>query len=396
MKKFLVFFAVLVFSAAIFAATLKDAQDRISVIEEFKTGISNASADGFFSDEENQTLNLLYQILEGEEYTATSLDGEISLHIGEYSLLETKWPAELEGSFFDGKITYERSIDILYSDAMEKKYIPESEMTEYQRRNYEYYINDYESRLRAGEKFFYAELTFKVSHWQGPAEYRFEPVALKIYKNSKRPRPIITLDETDSKEIFQVSERREFRTAKQLAENSAQIKKILKNESKSASQEKEKKRANSEKQKGRRAFYISAETAADNLNFSFSELTSYTIENMYGTLSLGLGKFIFAGVSAGISLPSIGDEEPAIYSFGGSLGANFNIKGFLRPYAHVAAHAQTDDSVILKAGTGIDLILGKFMMNLEYNYNHRNNVQASEDDSPENFSSYTAGIGFTW
>lgn len=72
-------------------------------------------------------------------------------------------------------------------------------MTEYQRRDYEYYINDYETRIRAGEKFFYAELTFKLTHWQGASEYRFEPVALKIYKNSKRPRAIITIDETKSK-----------------------------------------------------------------------------------------------------------------------------------------------------------------------------------------------------
>lgn len=31
-------------------------------------------------------------------------------------------------------------------------------MTEYQRRDYEYYINDYETRIRAGEKFFMRNL----------------------------------------------------------------------------------------------------------------------------------------------------------------------------------------------------------------------------------------------
>lgn len=125
MKRLWGFAAVLIFSAGIFAATLKDAQDRLSAIEEFKSGILNSSTSGFFSDEEMDALNLLYQVLEGDEYTVNSLNGEMQFSIGEYSLVETKWPTEIQAFFFGGKISYERSVDIMYSDAMEKKYVPE-------------------------------------------------------------------------------------------------------------------------------------------------------------------------------------------------------------------------------------------------------------------------------
>ena len=397
MKRLLGFAAVLIFSAGIFAATLKDAQDRLSAIEEFKSGILSSSPSGFFSDEEMDALNLLYQVLEGDEYTVNSLNGEMQFSIGEYSLVETKWPTEIQAFFFGGKISYERSVDIMYSDAMEKKYVPEPQMTEYQRRDYEYYINDYETRIRSGEKFFYAELTFKLTHWQGASEYRFEPVALKIYKNSKRPRAIITIDETQSKDFFTFTEEKEFRTEKQIERNSARIKKLLKDENKNASTEKAKKKdIIFTEQKGRRAFYVSAETSTDNIDFSSTDIASYSLDNMYGTLTLGLGKFIFAGISAGIDLPSLNENVP-VYSFGGIFGLNLNLGTHIRPYGQTSVYARTDDHVVFKTGAGIDFKLGKFMLNLEYSYNWSNNVNASvKDEETEKFGSYTAGIGLTW
>ena len=285
----------------------------------------------------------------------------------------------------------------MYSDAMEKKYVPEPEMTEYQRRDYEYYINDYETRIRAGEKFFYAELTFKLTHWQGASEYRFEPVALKIYKNSKRPRAIITIDETKSKYFFTFSEEKEFRTEKQIEKNNARIKRLLKDESKNASTEKAKKKdIIFREQKGRRAFYVSAETSTDNIDFSSTDFTSYKLDNMYGTLTLGLGKFIFAGISAGIDLPSLNKNVP-VYSFGGIFGLNLNLGTHLRPYGQASIYARTDDHVVFKTGTGIDFKLGKFMLNFEYSYNWSSNVNTSvKDEETQKFGTYTAGIGLTW
>ena len=52
MKRLLGLAVVLIFSARIFSATLKDAQDRLTAIEEFKSGILSSSPNGFFSDEE--------------------------------------------------------------------------------------------------------------------------------------------------------------------------------------------------------------------------------------------------------------------------------------------------------------------------------------------------------
>ena len=65
---------------------------------------------------------------------------------------------------------------------------------------------------------------------------------------------------------------------------------------------------------------------------------------MYGTLTLGLGKFIFAGISAGIDLPSLNKNVP-VYSFGGIFGLN---------------------------------------------------LTSVKDEETQRFGTYTAGIGLTW
>ena len=175
------------------------------------------------------------------------------------------------------------------------------------------------------------------------------------------------------------------------------IKRLLKDESKNASTEKAKKKdIIFREQKGRRAFYVSAETSTDNIDFSSTDFTSYKLDNMYGTLTLGLGKFIFAGISAGIDLPSLNKNVP-VYSFGGIFGLNLNLGTHLRPYGQTSIYARTDDHVVFKTGTGIDFKLGKFMLNLEYSYNWSSNVNTSvKDEKTQKFGTYTAGIGLTW
>lgn len=392
-KKKVLFLLHIFVSGMLFAATAKDAEERIQTIESFKSSILHSQENRLFSDEEFEALNLLYEVLESDEYTVSSLDGGMNFSVGNYSLVETKWPVEISGLFFGKKYLYERSVDLLYSTVLEKKYVAEQDMTEYQRRDYEYYVNEYENRLRSGETVFYAELTFKITHWNNPSEYRFDPLSLKIYKIARRPREILFIDETDFKDFFQFSDEPEFRTEKQIGQNSARIRQLLKNEAKDASSEKAGKKKKQSEQKGRRAFYISTDTEREHFGFSDVQFSTFTLDNVYGNLTFGLGKFLFAGISIGFDLGSI--NRNSVYSFGGLFGANLNLGSYLRPYASTGISARTDDKVVFKAGAGLDITFGHFMINIGYDYNWSNSLDASKNENTR-YSTYSAGIGLTW
>ncbi len=248
MKKYFVCILILLFSTKIFSASIKDAQERLLAIEDFKNEILNSKTEKVFSDEEMQALNLFYDVLENDEYKISSLDGGLNFKISEYNLVETLWSTEIYAKLFGNILSFERSVDILYSDAMEKRYVAEQDMTKYQRRDYEYYISDYDQKLHEDKNFFYVELTFKLTHWLGPSEYRFEPISLIIYKNPNRPHAIINIDERENKEIFVFKEQEDYRTKNQKSKESERIQDIV-NTEKINSNESKSKKTNKAKQK---------------------------------------------------------------------------------------------------------------------------------------------------
>ena len=391
-KRTLALILFLIYSrATLVAATLRDAEERLEAIEELKAAILSAEDEKVFSDEQMEALQLLYQVLEGDEYTASSLDGELALSVSEYDLKNTCWHTITAASFFNGRFFFEREIDILYSDAMEKKYVPEENMTEYQRRDYEYYVNEYEGQLQAGETLFYAELTFKLTHWRGAAEYRFEPVSFKIFKNARTPRAIISSDEKNNKELFVAADTQENRSTSQIAANDQRIQGIEKIEKQSAALEaksQKRKALQIDEQKGRRTVYLSADAESEDLAFDY-----VTLNNVWANLTVGLGKFLFAGVALGIDLDSINDT--VVYSFGGLMGANVNFVNIVRPYFVSGIAARTDDRVVIKLGTGVDLMVSRFFINTEWSYNWSNALDTTADVNTR-YHSVMAGFGVTW
>ena len=390
-RTFVLFLFLLCQNALLFAATLRDAEERLKAIEELKAAILSSKEEKVFSDEEMEAVELLYQVLEADEYTASSLDGDLAFSVSEYDLKNTCWHSITAASFFDGSFFFEREIDILYSDAMEKKYVPEENMTEYQRRDYEYYVNEYEGQLQAGETLFYAELTFKLTHWRGAAEYRFEPLSFRIFKNARTPRAIISHDEKDKKELFVAADTQESRTAPQIVANEQRIQAIEKSEKQTAVQETKAKRRRAleiDEQKGRRTVYLSADTESEDLTFQ-----TVTLNNVWANLTVGLGKFFFAGVALGIDLESI--DDTVVYSFGGLVGANVNFVNIVRPYFVSGIAARTDDRVVIKLGTGVDLMVSRFFINTEWSYNWSNTLDTTADVNTR-YHALTAGFGVTW
>ena len=390
-RPFVLISFLLYLNGLLYSATLRDAEERLEAIEGLKAAILSNKSEKVFSDEEMEAVELLYQVLEGEEYTASSLEGQLSFSVSEYDLKNTCWHSVTVASLFADRFFFEREIDILYSDAMEKKYVPEESMTEYQRRDYEYYVNEYEGQLQAGETLFYAELTFKLTHWRGASEYRFEPVSFKIFKNARTPRAIISSDEKNKKELFAAADTQENRSAAQIQTNEQRIQAIEKSEKQTAAQEAKAKRRKAleiDEQKGRRTVYLSADTESEDLSFQ-----TVTLNNVWANLTVGLGKFFFAGVALGIDLESI--DDAVVYSFGGLVGANVNFVNIVRPYFVSGVAARTDDRVVIKLGTGVDLMVRRFFFNTEWSYNWSNTLDTTADVNTR-YHSITAGFGVTW
>ncbi len=397
MKKTLLFLLILIssrifFIEKAFSASLKEAEERLLAIKNFKEETLDERQGEPFSDEEIKALNILYEILESEEYTASSLNGELGFSVGKYNVREMEWTAEIKGNFFDGGFNYERSVDILYSTAMEKKHVAEEDMSEHQRRNYENFVIDYEDRLQSGETVFFAELSFKLTHWQGSNEYRIEPGELKIYKKARKSREIISIDEKESISFFTFGEEREYRSKEQIKKDTSRVKRLLHSEAKKKKNEKKQREKKAVQQKGRRAFFISAETSQDNINFSDTSI--FSIVDIYGTLTWGFGRFIFAGLSIGVDIEDTENDDSA-YSFGGLLGANLNLGRYFRPFIAGEFLARTDDRVILKGGIGTDFMIGHFMLTAGYNLNWDKNLDSSNGETHV-YNSYYVGLGFTW
>lgn len=381
------------------AASMEDATERLSAINTLKNEIASAGGGAVFSDEEAEAIDLLYEVLEGEEYTASSLDGDIGFSVGEYDLETTRWKAEVRGVLFD-KINFTYDTDILYSDAMNKTYVPESEMTDYQRRDYEFYIDDYETRREAGETVFFAELTFHLTHWEGPDEYRLEGVTLRIYKEPDRPREILSFDMQGFKGLFTwpaesggEEPRKDFRSPEQIERNRQRVSSILASEEASRTEAEEAvapaRESREWEQIPRRAFYIAFDIRPDMLSSMNQQVIGYT----YGSLTFGIGRFFFAGVNMGIDLGRI--QNGAIYSFGAAFGANVTIANMLRPYLEADIGVITSNKSLVKLGGGLDIIIAHLMITVGANYNWENNFNGDTSGSAH-YPRIFLGAGISW
>lgn len=396
MKKKIFLLAAALISSLTFAASVKSAEEKIASIELYKQIIASSKSGQNFSAEEISTINGMYADLEKEEYTASTKDGTLSYVIEEYDTEETKWPVKLTGSFFGGNIVIDQYIDLLYSTMMERKYVAEKEMTEYQRRDYEYYVTDYESKFRSGTEIIYFELTFTIQHWDKASQYRFHPTELRVYKISKSDRVILSITNMNS-ETWITTPAIEYRTQKEISNDLQKNKRTLYAESRQSAKKQTVQEPPVKQRKGRRTAYVSLVTNQEKLDSDDLKYTKISLDSFDATLTFGFMDYLFAGAEFSFDLTET--ERTSVYSFGGLLGASVNITPYFLPYIAFGASVRTDDKTVFKAGGGLDIKIGHVMFNVAYNYNRRKSLNSSIDTSPWELSKYhslSTGIGITW
>ncbi|MBQ0040399.1 MAG: hypothetical protein KBS64_08240 [Treponema sp.] len=398
MKRILTSVMTMFLSALCFCATVRDAEQKITAIETYKQMVAEYHGQNPFTAEEITTLNEMYESLESEEYVVSSKLGNLEFTVGQYDIEKSMWPVQIKGNYFDGKIAIDQEIELLYSDMMERQYVPEKEMVEYQRRDYEYYVTDYENRFRAGEELIYIELHFVIQKWLKASQYRFKPTELVFYKISKTDRVILSNKKLTA-EFFSYEPAIEYRNKKELNADNQKVKRILVTESRQATATPTATVKEETSSSGRRAVYFSLETFVDNKNSKITDISTLQLDSFDAALTFGIGNVFFAGLELCFDVAN--QDRNSVYSFGGLAGASIEIAKIFRPFICAGAAVRTDDRSVLKAGIGSDIKISHILLTSTYCYNWNHAFDSNKeafitDREDRSYHSLTVGIGLTW
>ena len=394
----IIFFSILM-PAHLTAATLKDAEDRIQTIETYKLILASGNSDYVFTQEEISYINSMYSELENDVYTISTRDGSLKMEVGDYDMERTLWPVSFSGTFFDRHVNLEKDIHLLYSTLMERRYVAEKDMADYQRRDYEFYVTEYETKIRAGEEVFYAEIHFRIQKWVKPSQYRFVPEELVLYKIAKQERVIDTIKDLPTV-IWSYKPEIEYRTKKEIDADYKKTKRILYAESRQAAKiEEDESISEEDNYTGRRAIYFTLDTFQNNGSDPNSpSISKIELNSFDAALTFGIGNYVFAGLELCFDLND--QTKKTIYSFGGLLGVSIELLRTFRPFIQTGLAFRTDDKLVYKAGAGLDLIIGHMMIIGAYNHIWNDSFSSAEEDSTDDkkqsFNSFSIGFGITW
>lgn len=382
------------------AATIKEAEERIQTIETFKLILASGNSDYVFTPEEVSAINSMYAELENDTYTISTKDGSLKMDVGEYDIDQTMWPVKLSGSYFENHVTINRNIPMLYSTLMERKYVAEKDMADYQRRDYEYYVTEYESKIRSGEEVFYAEVHFKIQRWVKASQYRFMPEEIVFYKVAKQDRVIDTIKKL-TPVIWSYKPEIEYRTKKEIDADLQKTKRTLYAESRQAEKDEQTEIEPEEnKYNGRRAIYFALETFRNNNEEdpNSPSISRIQLNSFDAALIFGIGNYVFAGLELCFDLND--QTRKTIYSFGGLLGGSVEVFNIFRPYIQTGMAVRTDDRFVFKAGAGLDLKIGHMLITGAYNHIWNNAFSSDKanltDREDKSYNSLSIGFGFTW
>lgn len=384
------------------------AEDVLNRIEDMKAYIQNHPGEKLAR---KYDMDMLYQILESQTYTASSKDGSLLFEVGDYDTKNQSWPVNLKFKFENSDEVWSTQCNLLYSDVLIKTFISDNQMTQRQRNEYEFNVNYYDNLIREN-KILYAELTYKIRHWKAASEYRFEPISLKIYKFERNAQIIYSADYTNLKKTyFYILPSIEIRDDAEKLIDDLRIEQIVSYEEEQQRQlnlqialQNQQNSSVIEKpvQRKRNSLYFTALSNVSDFTFSDFDI-SRPVSYVQADFTIGLNRFMFLGAQGAYDLSSV--NAAPIYEAGLDFGFNVNLGQHIKPFVYAAGLYTSDRNFKAKLGGGFDFIFGIFMLNLGYSYNFKFDIQslissnstfAQTFTNPEKDMSFYAGFGFTW
>ncbi len=404
MKKFITFFAAVLFSSQIYA--LPDAEYVVDHIEELKTELSYiiAKADNSDSSQKRHLRHELYTAyleLEKTVFHENSEDKEFLFKLDSFDTETQSWPLTVKKDIFRNYGILNQTVLIPYNVFTGKKFVSAEKMTLRQKEDYEETVNNADQLFNDNANSFFADFSFKLIKWDEASQYRFIPQSLSIYFIHGSTKTHLVTLQSDSLETktFTVFPQVEVRNETQIKSDRQKNAALLARE-KSAPAEPVKEKKPAVSQKGRRTFYINLDSQREKIKAEDFKYKNIQLSTASGILTFGLGKYAFGGVSFGYDLDSI--NTTSIYEFGLLTGANLNLTNFIRPYIEAGAGLTTGNRLFAKAGAGCDLTFGHFMLTAAYDYHIRYKWASVLEDGltvpseRKNYHSFSIGMGVTW
>ena len=367
-------------------------QSKINELEKDAAAKKKAYLDKIQSDlgsNEKKELGLLasyYKDLEGHTYSVNSLSEGFSHTIEDFNVDDGCWYINFRYRMPGIEETLNTTVKIPYQEITGKKFISIDKMNDAEFNEFQENLYIYSQLFKELPEVFFGKLDYVVYRWKLASEYRMVPVSLEVSYLPNKNKIVAKQEKNLSPRIFVMNPPKEVRTKAEISADAVNATKIIAKEAKESESEADRlyreytnnfenaRTANSKEpviQKGRGAFIISTAKYIEGdyidglINAFDPEALIPDLVSM--ELDFPLTNFGFWGLSSGVYLP----VEPGNinFQFGFNFGFNFMITNHFRPYIQAAAVVDTKYNGILKAGGGLDIILGKrILLNLGYNY----------------------------
>ena len=378
-------------------------RERLLQTEEDKTALLVVRSNENSSSEEKAalvTLDKAYKTLESGFYTATSLTGGLTLTVSSFNRASGGWYAHVT-SGRTGSGTFSHSALISYEALTGEKFVAPEEMTRLERKDFERIVAMYNALFARDVIVIYAQLKYKVESWENASEYRLVPDTCQFFRVDKS-KAILELKKNQMESsVFSLEPEIEIRTPDEIQADKEKISQTLKSESeakqKTLNQEKESNKKSESffdaEQKGRKAIFLSVDTAIPPSDFVNFDLRKISLNSITLNFMLGIGKFGFAGGLLGYDY--LGNHQDNAYCAGFLAGGNYTLNKHLRVFAEGKASYHTNYKLCIKHGLGIDLIIGKLLGTVGWDFDLY--FDFTHPESPCGIShDFFAGLGVTW
>ncbi len=350
-----------------------------------------------------ETLNEEYQILESTTYTATSLERNLILRVSSYDQNIQAWQTNIYSNFFSYTTLFRHSVELPYQDLIGKHSSFVNGGGTSEREQFITNVVVADSLFRQAVPLIYAKLSFRVLKWKNASEYRFIPLECEIIRTDTG-KVVKKFSHAElTQENFIISPTKEVRSEAQKNSEIERINKLLEKEDQLYEPVKERNQGLPifGTQQGRRAIYVTTDTLLYREDLEEFDLRNVTLNALKINLDFGIGPFSFLGGGAGYDYD--GSFERVDYSFSVNGGFNVMLKNFMRPYLIAEGTFHTNYDGVFTVGGGVDFIMGKLMLNVNYGYNWNHSFESlflrhegSNDHPNLRYHTFAAGIGFTW
>ena len=350
-----------------------------------------------------ETLNEEYQVLESSTYTVTSLERNLIFRVSSYDQNIQAWQANIYSNFFSYTTVFRHTAEMPYQDLIGKHSSFANSSTMNEREQFVTNVVVADSLFRQAIPLVYVKLSFRVLKWKNASEYRFVPIECELIRTDTG-KVVKKFSHAElTQENFIISPTKEIRTEAQKNIEIERINKLLEKEDQLYEPVKQHETGLPlfGIQKGRRAFYVTSDPRLYRSDLEQFDIRDVKLNALKINLDFGIGPFSFLGGAAGYDYD--GSFERVDYSLSINGGVNVMMKTFMRPYLIAEGAFHTNYDGIFTLGGGIDFIIGRLMLNVNYGYNWNHSFESfflhrtGRNDHPNlQYHTFAAGVGFTW